>query len=180
MIFVLSVTAISGCDLFKTTYEDIPPRFPDLESIAVLDTVDYSYSLSNMDGEEVSLADFRGKVLFINIWGTWCGPCIRELPGIQKLYDSVRDDQIAFLLISNESDETLRTFLGFNDYSLPVYRYANPLPAALSARSFPTTYIVDRNGMVVFKYTVTAKWNDASTEEFLRHLVNRNSTLTPK
>jgi thiol-disulfide isomerase/thioredoxin len=172
---IVSVAAcfavMAACDMFKTKYEDIPPTLPDLKSIVALDTVQLDFPLLNIDGEDVSLSDFQGKVLFINIWGMWCGPCIRELPGIQKLYDSVNDDRIAFLLLSNESIDTLNMFLEFNDYSFPVYQYTDPLPAALSVRSFPTTFIVDKDGNVVFRYNVTAKWDDPSVETFLTHLV---------
>lgn len=168
---IVCVVLTSACNMFKTKYEDIPPELPDLADITVLDTLDFNYPLSTMDGEAVSLADFQGKVLFVNIWGMWCGPCIRELPGIQKLHDSVNDERIAFLLLSNESIDTLNMFLEFNDYSFPVYQYADPLPAALSARSFPTTFIVDKDGNVVFRHNVTAKWNDPAVETFLTHLV---------
>jgi hypothetical protein len=82
----------------------------------------------------------------------------------------VKSNQIEFLLLSNEPADTLRTFLSSNQYSLPVYIYKDPLPENLGTSSFPTTYIINKNGMIVFKYKLSAKWNDKSTKKFLKYL----------
>lgn len=177
-IVALGLSVSMACGLFKTNYEEIPPAFPDPGAVAVLDTLDFNYVVSSLEGEDIPLSSFEGRVMFVNIWGTWCGPCRSELPGIQKLYDSMKDGEVAFLLLSNESPETLRSFLEAEGYALPVYVYTDPLPGSLKATSFPTTYIVDQDGMIVFKYKLTAKWNDPSTERFLKYVSGRSALST--
>src|SRR5690606_14004301 len=65
---------------------------------------DFSMNLINSKGEKVSMEEFRGKVIFMNIWATWCPPCIAEMPGINKLYNDVNKEDVVFIMLSVDQD----------------------------------------------------------------------------
>jgi len=129
------------------------------------------WSVRTFEGEEVELSRYRGKVVFLNFWATWCPPCVMEMPNIQNLYDSLKNEEVAFLLISKEEKETVQTFIEEKDYNFPVYLSKGKIPNAVRSNSIPATYILDREGVIVFKHTGSAKWDDESCSRFLRSLL---------
>lgn len=153
----------------KTVYEEIPPEFPDLDEIVPLDTIDFDLELLDLDSNSVSFSQFQDKVIFLNIWGTWCGPCRAEMPGIQRLYNLMRTEQVNFLLISDEPLDTIKKYIDANNYSLPVFKYNKPLPGLIHTKSFPTTFIINQRGEILFRYNLSAKWDHESTIEFLKY-----------
>src|SRR6478609_2649963 len=84
----------------------------------------YDFSLKDMSGNKVSFSEFKGKVLFINLWATWCGPCRAEMPTIQTLYNLTNSDQVKFAMVSLDTEKTINNIAGYiksNPYSFPVY-----------------------------------------------------------
>ena len=132
----------------------------------------YAWSFQSLDGAEVSLADFRGKVLFINRWATWCGPCRVEMPSMQNLYDEFKDDdRIAFVFVSGEDLETIQGFADENGYTFPMYGAAGEdTPRPLQSGGIPYTVILTRDGQVAYSHTGYAKWDTEKTKDFLRAL----------
>jgi thiol-disulfide isomerase/thioredoxin len=172
-VFVIALVTCSvllgACNLFKTRYEEIPPDFP--KTISPLGTVDYTWRIRSLDGRELTLSQFQGKKLFINIWGTWCSPCLVELPHLQELYDSMRSDpDIAFLFVSDEPDSTLKLFVSRNDYSLPFYVCDKSKPEVFDDQAYPTTFIANSRGEIVYKKEGVAKWDHPSVMKFLQDL----------
>ena len=82
-----------------------PPPFPQEESLA-----DIEWKLQSLDGVETSFSAFEGKVLFVNLWATWCGPCVTEMPSIQRLYERFPREEVAFLLVSDEPPDVVGEF----------------------------------------------------------------------
>src|SRR5690606_29152824 len=107
---------------------------------------------------DANLKDFRGKVVFLNFWGSWCPPCVEEMPGIQKLYET-KGDQMAIVLITmKDRPEKFLPFLQENNYSMPVYEASSLLPKQLIPGSFPTTYILNKKGEIVLKEIKSVDW----------------------
>jgi thiol-disulfide isomerase/thioredoxin len=148
-----------------------PSEFPSSERINVFEN-SQDWILSTLDGTEVDFSEFKGKVIFINFWATWCKPCLAEMPGIQKLYDDMKDEDIVFLVISNETESVVKNFCDNNDYSFPFY-LGRPYdsPNIFQSRSIPTTFIIDRNRRILFKHNGMAAWDDRSCRDFLRKLL---------
>ncbi len=168
-ITVLAVVTSTGCDLFKTRFEEIPPEFPD--TVVAIDTADLSWTFRDLQGDTVTLAEFAGKRMFINIWGTWCQPCLVELPHLQHLYDEMKSDTaIAFFFISDEADSTVRAFAREAPYTLPFYVSDAYKPRPYNTGRYPTTIIVNSAGGIVYRRALTADWSDPSVAEFLRTL----------
>jgi len=120
---------------------------------------------------DANLSDFRGKVVFLNFWGSWCPPCVAEMPGIQKLYEA-KGKNVAFVLITmRDKPERFISFLQEHQYSMPVYEANSLLPKALIPGSFPTTYIINKKGEVVIKEIRSADWNNPEINTLLDQLI---------
>ena len=133
--------------------------------------IDYSFKIKTMDGKVVELSEFKNKVIFINIWATWCPPCRAEMPSIQALYDKVRDNEdIVFVMLSmdREGDEKkINKFINKKSYTFPTYLAASQVPNVLRSPSIPTTFVVDKTGKIVSKKVGMAKYDTKSFENFL-------------
>lgn len=159
---------LSGC--FKTKYEEIPPDLPDVANLAPIDTADFGWQYSTLTGETKAFSRHRGKVILLNFWATWCGPCKVEMPKLQALYNQMQNRDVDFLLISNERPGTLTSFLSEHGFDLPVYQAGQDAFQKFGVEALPTTFIIDQNGRIVFKHIGAAKWDDDSVIRFLADL----------
>ncbi len=162
---------VSKNSLEQIKTELLPPSFPERTKIAIYGQADYSWPLRTLEGRETTLSEFKDKVVFINLWATWCMPCVAEMPNIQSLYDSLKSEQVAFLVISNEPKETVKKFLNDKKFIFPVYLSKKELPSVFKTMGIPATFILSRDGSVVFKEVGSAKWDDVSSLNFLRGLM---------
>jgi peroxiredoxin len=109
------------------------------------------FTLQNLDGEEVSLSDYKGKIVFINFWATWCGPCRHEVPAFVELQEEFGEDNLVILGISVDRGD-LSVVPKFADEYKINYEilYTAPQVEAIYGpiSSIPTTYIVDRDGYI--------------------------------
>ncbi|HVO33522.1 MAG TPA: TlpA disulfide reductase family protein [Elusimicrobiota bacterium] len=133
---------------------------------------DYDWTLETPEGRPLSVADLRGKVLFVHFWASWCAPCRSELPSLQKLFDLFRTNpDMALLLVSEEDMSDIRKFMRYGSFTFPVYRLSGRRPAALSSVVLPTTYIVSRSGEIVYRQQGAAVWDLPRVAEFIRRLL---------
>lgn len=108
------------------------------------------FSLDNLDGDEVSLSDLRGKVVVISFWATWCGPCLQELPHMQTIADENSED-VVVLAITTDGPDTLsevRNVVRRNRWTMPILLDQDgSVMAQLNPRGTqPFTMFIDRNG----------------------------------
>ncbi len=135
-----------------------------------LTEVDYNLKLTDRDGNVHSLEEFKGKVIFLNFWATWCPPCVAELPSIDKLHEEMGDD-VAFILLSFDDDfEKAKTFDKRKGYDLPIYAPASNLPAMFQSSALPTTYVIDAKGNLALTHKGMADYSDPEFKEFLNSL----------
>lgn len=147
------------------------PEFSSHSRLPLYGQADYEWSVKALDGREVALSEFKGKVVFLNFWATWCVPCVAEMPSIQSLYETFKTDDVVFLLISNEDGQTVYEFLAEHQYDLPVYLFDEDLPNIFQLPGVPTTFIVNRDGLVVFRHFGAAKWDDEACRSFIQGLL---------
>lgn len=102
-----------------------------------------------------TLDSLRGKVVVMNFWATWCPPCIREMPSLNKLFLDLKSNKgIVFMAIDVDVDiEGAAKFMAKNKFDLPLYTLHAPLPAELETNSIPMTVILDKKGKVAAKHT---------------------------
>lgn len=138
-------------------------------------TVGAGFDLTDLNGNVVPFESLRGKVVFLNVWATWCPPCIAEMPGIQKLYDSVDTSQIAFVMLSVDEggQEKVRKFIDRKGYTFPVYIPLSGIPAAFQSSAIPTTFILSPDGTLAARQEGMANYNTKKMRDFLGSLAAR-------
>lgn len=139
----------------------------------VLNVNDYLWELKDINRKTVNLRDYKGKVVFLNLWATWCPPCVGEMPGIQKLYDKFKDnDDIKFLLISDEDSEKVKTFIEKKSYTFPVYTTEYQSPEVFRSQSIPTTFVLSKDGKIIIKEKGALNWGGSKMEGIINDLLN--------
>lgn len=122
--------------------------------------------------ETKSIALYRGKVVFLNIWASWCPPCIAEMPSIASLYQQVKDDEnIEFILVSMDEDfENAIAFMESRDLDMPIYHYRGRDRETYSSDLIPTTYVITPDGKIAMEKQGMAKYDSPEFVEFLERL----------
>lgn len=132
-----------------------------------------SFELRDLNGKLHSVSDWEGDVIFINLWATWCPPCIAEMPDINNLYRAKGND-VRFVMISLDDDpEKAKNFIERKGFKFPVYSLVNGLPAAFHSNSIPTTFVISRDGKIAVKRMGLAKYNTEDFKGFLDELVRK-------
>ncbi|MDX5340473.1 MAG: TlpA family protein disulfide reductase [Cyclobacteriaceae bacterium] len=133
---------------------------------------DYRGKFKDLDGNLVDLQDYRGKVLFINLWASWCGPCRAEMPHISELYKKVQNQpDLAFLMIGIDQEfAKSKDFISGKSWSFPVVHASYGLNSSLQSQSIPTTLVVDKEGKIVFYQEGMSNFNTQEFQEFLTRM----------
>lgn len=139
-----------------------------------LPVVGAGFKMVSLDGKTISFESLKGKVVFMNMWATWCPPCIAEMPNIQKLYEKVGSDKIAFVMLSLDEDgmDKVKKFIDKKGFTFPVYLPASQLPQEFYSNAIPTTFIISPEGKIVAKQEGMAEYNTQEVREFLEGMVN--------
>jgi thiol-disulfide isomerase/thioredoxin len=125
----------------------------------------YISSLKDLKGNQIAMSE--DKLIFVNVWATWCGPCNMEMPGIQKLYDKYKNhDKVAFYILSDEDPETVNPFIERKGYQLPFYQFAGPYPPALDGNAIPRTYIIYK-GEILAQEVGASQWDRPEVIELI-------------
>jgi len=135
-----------------------------------LNVGDYNWQLVTTDGQSVNMRDFKGRVILINNWATWCPPCVAEMPSLEKLHEKYKD-KIVFLFIAQDKPEKVKLFLEKNHLQIPVYFMQSNMPRLLESSSIPTTFIIDKKGDIVVKKNGAADWNSSQVYHILDKLL---------
>lgn len=131
---------------------------------------DYNLKLRDVDGNILSLEKYKGEIIFLNFWATWCPPCVAEMPSIKKLHEDMGNDVIFVMLSFDNKFETAKAYVERKEYGLPIYEQAGPMPAVYESTALPTTYIIDAEGNIVLTHKGMADYNNEEFREFLRSL----------
>ncbi|GAC1598974.1 MAG: hypothetical protein NVS3B8_11510 [Chitinophagaceae bacterium] len=125
---------------------------------------------ANAAGKTSSIADLKGKVVFINFWASWCPPCRAEMPSIEALYKKLEKDNRFVLLFINEEDDKqkAKNYLEKNQYTIPLYSRSGNVPNEIFSGSLPTTIVIDKKGRIVLKHEGMAGYD---TDKFMKQLL---------
>lgn len=123
-----------------------PPRLGGMELIGQ-EAADFS--LKELGGQEVRLRNLRGRVVLLNFWASWCGPCRLEMPVIEKLHQELGSKGLSVFGINDEDVETIREYLSEYEYTFPTLLDTDQQVARLyRVRGIPTMVVIDRQGIV--------------------------------
>ncbi len=140
------------------------------QEFKVQGAISQDFTLETVDGENVNFSDLKGKTVFVNLWATWCPPCIAELPDIQDLYEKTKADPgIEFIMLNLDKDrEKALKFVDRKGITVPVYFKSSALPPELVVRSIPTTFVISPGGEIIFQHSGIASYNNSSFISLLR------------
>ena len=168
---ISAVSNVTQKALFSTGAMDVSV---DPAKVSNARTFNYDFELYDAGKKKVEVNEFKGKVIFINVWATWCGPCRIEMPSIEKLYQSVDKEKVVFIMLAldqNDAYNKVTRFIQEKEFTFPVYFPAGKLPDALRVQSIPTTLVVDGQGNIVFREIGAANYD---TEEFRKFINGLN------
>ena len=133
------------------------PSFPPGQggSQALMPTAAPDFTLSGLDGQLVRLSDFKGKVVILDFWATWCPPCRAELPHFKALYSKYRTQglEIVGVALDDGGASVVRPFVQAQGITYPILIGDEKVTQAYGGiRGIPTTFVIDREGQIVNKY----------------------------
>jgi len=113
-------------------------------------TQEYSFSTVNLAGDKVSLADYRGHVVMLNFWATWCPPCKAEMPVIESTYQQYKDSGFVVLAVNNaERSDQVTSFASQYKLTFPVLLdYSADIQQQFGIKGYPTSLFLDAKGKV--------------------------------
>ena len=108
------------------------------------------FQLPNLEGQVVSLSDFRGKPVLLNFWATWCSPCRFEMPFIQSIFEESSDTGLVILAVNiGETPSRVRDFIQSGNFSFLVLLDTNQdVALEYNIRGIPTTFFIDKEGVI--------------------------------
>lgn len=140
------------------------------------DQFDFDFLLRDLKGNLVDFKTFKGKVIFLNLWATWCGPCRSEMPSIQKLYDESDRTKVVFVMLSldeNRLEGKVKKYAQEKQFSFPVYMPSGRLTSQLSVDVIPTTFVIDQSGAIALKETGMKNYGTTKFKKFLEKLAEK-------
>ena len=156
LVLCLALLAFAGCD--KASAQAVPADSALRQAMRTagipmpntpLAAPDFSLNLLN--GGNRRLSSYRGQVVLLNFWATWCPPCVMEMPSMENLYQRFRNQGLEILAVNvGESTNTAKDFIDLHGFSYPIMMDTNQSVARqYGIQYFPTTFIVDRSGTVI-------------------------------
>jgi thiol-disulfide isomerase/thioredoxin len=184
-VFLLFIAAVFGfvglgflkLDLFaKTQGQELDQLFREMGVLQIPpDSEPLEVRLNDSAGRPVSLAEFRGKIVFINFWTTWCLACVIEMPSMEKLHQKFKDKDFVMIAINlQESAARVKQF--YREYKLTfttLLDSTGDVGAALGIRSIPTTFILDKNGRIIGKALGPREWESKESIALFEYLTDR-------
>ena len=139
------------------------------KTVSDLESIQLKTSFVDLNDTKVDLTAYKGKKIVINYWATWCGPCIKEMPGLKRAEEILENHNYTFLLVS---DETISKISAFKNNKNFDFTFLKSLKSneSLGIYSLPTSYIFDENGRKVETIVGTIAWDSEQTINKLKLL----------
>jgi cytochrome c biogenesis protein CcmG, thiol:disulfide interchange protein DsbE len=132
------------------------------------------FAATDLQGRTVRLSDFRGKVVLLNLWATWCEPCRQEMPGMEILYREFGAQDFTLLAVSEDASgmEAVKPYVDQYGFTFPVLLSPDgAVGRKYGITGYPETFVIDKSGQVVTKYVGPRNWADNSVRGMLRTLL---------
>ncbi|MES9940263.1 MAG: TlpA disulfide reductase family protein [Candidatus Thiodiazotropha sp. 6PLUC2] len=134
------------------------------------------FRLKDLEGEFHQLHDYRGRVVIVNFWASWCHPCRNELPSMNRAWDRLKSKSVAMLAINlGEEAEAVNAFL--NDYPIDfqvLLDYQGRISQRWGVRGMPTTFVLNRRGKIIYKVVGEREWDDPVIHKQIEGLLSRD------
>ena len=133
------------------------------------------FLLPDTSGQAVRLSQLKGKVVFLNVWTTWCPPCRKEMPTMQALYRQLQSEDFVMLAVNQDVDgqNTVASYLKEGGYTFPVLLdVRGEVGKKYGVTGYPETFLINRQGMVVHHHIGYNNWADPEVVTALQGLIN--------
>jgi len=177
---VAALFVLAGVVLFALSRGALTPggpsENPGLENPAPVSAGDKAsdFKLQDLAGKTVSLQSLKGKVVFLNVWATWCGPCRDEMPSMETLYDEFKGNpNFVMLAVSQDTNQdAVLPYVRKNGYHFDVLLDPeNKVGDSYNVSGVPETFIIDRKGRIVAHHMGAFDWSRPDVSEALRELL---------
>jgi peroxiredoxin len=174
------VCAVLGCDsgYSKSPPADTPPASPvAYTGRPSVGTPAPDFRLTDLQGKSVALSDYHGKVVLLNFWATWCGPCRVEMPAMEALYRSMQSKGLEILAVSVDQQGTAvtRPFQEAMGLSFPILHDQDyQVGLTYGARTLPMTFAIDRNGVIRQLIFGARDWNSPEARSGIEKVLEEN------
>ncbi|MEA3276198.1 MAG: TlpA disulfide reductase family protein [Pseudomonadota bacterium] len=137
--------------------------------------------LPDLSGQDRALSEFRGKVVLLNFWASWCGPCLEEMPSIQRLAEQIGDESFAVIAVNvGEAKRRVKTSVDRLGIDFPVFLDKDgKVSKRWAATVLPTTYILDREGMIRYVGRGPLEWDRLDITEIIQRMVADEQAANP-
>ncbi len=138
------------------------------------------FRLMDLDGVVHSLSEYHGKVVFLNFWATWCGPCKVEMPAMEALYQAFRSQGLEILAVSVDQQGAVvtRPFKEAMGLSFPILHDSDyQVGLNYGARTLPMTYVIDRKGIIRQRVFGARDWNSPGARKLISELLEERYHL---
>jgi thiol-disulfide isomerase/thioredoxin len=124
-----------------------------------IDPVDFTLPL--LDGTRITLSQLKGKVVFLNFWATWCGPCVSEMPSMEAVYQKLKNRGFEILAVNlGDSGREVSAFMKKYNLNFPaVLDEKDTVSNYYNIQAIPTTYIIDKRGLIIARLVGSINWN---------------------
>ncbi len=124
------------------------------------------FTLQNLNGQKVRLSDYRGKVVLLDFWATWCPPCRASVPGIEKIYETYKDKGLVVLGVSLDEGgwDSVQSFIKDNGITYTVLKGTDDVASDYQVRTIPMLYVVDKEGRISKRYLGFGNESDLEQE----------------
>ncbi|MEJ2391912.1 MAG: TlpA disulfide reductase family protein [Gammaproteobacteria bacterium] len=135
-----------------------------------------AFTLQDGDGNSVSLSDYKGKVILLNFWGTWCPPCRHEMPSMQRLYKRLHSKGFVVLAV-NQTETPGDVFIFTSQLSVtPTFKILYDKKSDIAAKyrvvGLPTTFLIDKQGMIRYRAIGGRDFNSPRVEQKISSLIS--------
>ena len=169
----------------KQEGRDLDRLFDNLDVIKIRHSPNpVDFRLPDLNGIRVDLSDFRGKIVFLNFWATWCPTCVTEMPSMEKLHQKLRNKDFAMVTISiQDSAPQVKDFYVKNKLTFTaLLDSTGEIGAGFGLRAIPTTLILDKTGQAIGIAMGPREWDSRDSITLFEHLADKyvaTSTLVP-
>lgn len=132
------------------------------------------FQLWNLEGEPVSLSSFQGRVVMLNFWATWCGPCRVEMPAMEVLYRQFKRNDFEILAISTDAQgpAVTRPFRDSMGFSFPILHDSDfRVGVTYGTRTLPMTFLVNRHGIITHRIFGARDWQSPEAQQMIDTLI---------
>ncbi len=135
------------------------------------------FSFPDLDGQPVSLSDYKGKFVLLNIWATWCGPCVSEMPAMEKLHNKFKNEDFQILAVSidTQGKKVVAPFMEFHNLSFKaLLDTRGTIKRSYRTTGIPESFIIDKNGIILKKVIGAIDWSSPKVIQYFQEQFDKS------